>query len=197
MDVREAPFSFEPEPKRRLLECDYTQRWSLEELRSGTQPTRPIRIYTEGVFDLFHYGHANMFRQLKTMVLPEKCPVYVLAGAQSDVNCIKYKRKPIQRLNNRQAMLQQCRFVDEVIPDIEWAPTPEFLTKYKIDFVSHDNQPYLLGSGGDGDVYGWLKKAGLFIATSRTENVSTTKLRKDIISIHEEEDTCMTEIKRR
>ena len=123
-----------------------------------------------------------MLLQLKTAVLPKSCAVYVMAGVQPDTNCLKYKRKPVQDLRARQRMVQQCRFVDEVIPDIEWTTSPEFLTKYKIDFVSHDSEPYLPGSGADGDVYGWLKKANLFIETKRTRDISTTELRNSVKS---------------
>lgn len=80
----------------------------------------------------------------------------------------------------RHTMLRQCRFVDEVIPDIEWLTSREFLTKYKIDFVSHDAQPYLLGNRDGEDIFQWMKDANIFIETKRTEGVSTTDLLKCI-----------------
>merc|ERR1711973_627663 len=48
----------------------------------------------------------------------------------------------------------------------------EFLTKHKIDFVAHDDVPYTIGSGED--IYAWLKERGMFVATQRTEGVSTS-----------------------
>lgn len=52
--------------------------------------------------------------------------------------------------------------------------TEEFITSNKIDFVAHDDIPYT-GNGVD-DIYGWLKTRGMFVATERTEGVSTSDI---------------------
>lgn len=44
----------------------------------------------------------------------------------------------------------------------------------QIDFVAHDDDPYPSDSGGDGDIYAFLKEKGMFVATERTEGVSTS-----------------------
>ena len=49
-----------------------------------------------------------------------------------------------------------------------------FLNEHKIDFVCHDDIPY--GSGGSDDIYAGIKKAGKFLATQRTEGISTSDL---------------------
>jgi choline-phosphate cytidylyltransferase len=50
----------------------------------------------------------------------------------------------------------------------------EFLTKYKIDFVCHDDIPYV--TAGVEDAYALCKKLGKFKATERTKGVSTTDI---------------------
>ena len=30
-------------------------------LPKGEDPNNPVRIYTDGVFDMFHFGHAQVF----------------------------------------------------------------------------------------------------------------------------------------
>lgn len=44
----------------------------------------------------------------------------------------------------------------------------------QIDFVAHDEEPYTTGSGED--VYAFLKEKGMFVATQRTEGVSTSDI---------------------
>ena len=44
----------------------------------------------------------------------------------------------------------------------------------QIDFVAHDDEPYTLGSGED--VYKSIKERGMFMATQRTEGISTSGL---------------------
>ena len=50
----------------------------------------------------------------------------------------------------------------------------EFLTKNKIDFVCHDDIPYV--TAGVEDAYALCKKLGKFKATQRTKGVSTTDI---------------------
>jgi len=55
--------------------------------------------------------------------------------------------------------VRHCRWVDEVVPEIPWVVDAAFLEKYNIDYVAHDDQPYL-GAGHD-DVYAFVKSLGL------------------------------------
>ena len=50
----------------------------------------------------------------------------------------------------------------------------EFLTKHNIDFVCHDDIPYV--TAGVEDAYALCKKLGKFKATQRTKGVSTTDI---------------------
>ena len=42
----------------------------------------------------------------------------------------------------------------------------------QIDFVAHDDEPYTLGSAVD--VYKSIKEKGMFMATQRTDGISTS-----------------------
>ena len=178
MGTSPAPLSNDQIALKRLQECDYTQRWTLQELWNGTRPTRPIRVVADGMFDVFHVGHANLFRQIKSELLPPWCEVYSIALTGCDEDCTALKTRPFQDQNMRQEMLRHCRYVDEVIAEFSWSPTPEICAKYKVDFCAHDGAPYVSGSDDDGDCYGWAKRAGMFLETNRHPAISSTHLRQ-------------------
>lgn len=56
--------------------------------------------------------------------------------------------------------LRHCRWVDQVVPDAPWVITPDFLEKYQIDYVAHDEDPYKSEGLGIDDTYGDVKRAG-------------------------------------
>lgn len=58
--------------------------------------------------------------------------------------------------------------------DAPWELTDDFIEKHKIDFVAHDEIPY--GTDDCNDVYAPLKARGMFVATERTEGVSTSDI---------------------
>lgn len=66
--------------------------------------------------------------------------------------------------------------MDEVITDAPWVIDEAFLEKHNIDFVAHDDLPYADASGAADDVYGFVKAAGRFKATARTEGISTSDI---------------------
>lgn len=136
---------------------------------------RPIRVYADGVFDLFHLGHMRQLEQAKK-ALPNSI---LIVGIPSDVET--HKRKGLTVLSDYQRCetLKHCKWVDEVIPDSPWCVTPEFLTKHKIDYVAHDDLPY--ASADSDDIYRPIKEAGMFLTTQRTEGISTSDIITKII----------------
>lgn len=52
---------------------------SEKEVKKGYSPNHPARIYCDGIFDMFHYGHARALEQAKKL-LPF---VYLIVGGMS------------------------------------------------------------------------------------------------------------------
>ncbi|KAI0717691.1 hypothetical protein C8T65DRAFT_640481 [Cerioporus squamosus] len=148
---------------------------------------RPVRIYADGVYDLFHFGHALQLRQAKlAFPAPADAPphvvsgVHLLVGVNSDEQCNEHKNIPIMRHAERCEAVRHCRWVDEVVPDAPWVIDAAFIEKHQIDYVAHDEDPY--ASTGHDDVYGYVKSQGKFLPTRRTPGVSTSKLLERIVS---------------
>lgn len=136
---------------------------------------RPIRIYADGVFDLFHLGHMKQLEQAKKS-FPN---VELVCGIPSDVETHKRKGLTVLTDVQRCETLMHCKWVDEVVPDAPWCVTPEFLLKHNIDYVAHDDLPY--ASTDSDDIYKPIKEKGMFLTTQRTEGISTSDIITKII----------------
>lgn len=136
----------------------------------ATAPKGVVRVYADGIFDLFHQGHARALMQAKNL-FPN---TYLIVGVCSDALTHKLKGDTVMTDEERYDAVRHCRYVDEVLRDAPWTLTPEFIAKHRIDYVAHDDIPYVTKDSSD--IYGWLKEAGKFKATARTEGVSTSDL---------------------
>ncbi|XP_030630303.1 choline-phosphate cytidylyltransferase A isoform X2 [Chanos chanos] len=161
-----APFADQLEP----VESGPYQRVSMEEARRGTPLDRPVRVYADGIFDLFHSGHARALMQAKGL-FPN---THLIVGVCSDELTHKFKGFTVMNEDERYDAVSHCRYVDEVVRNAPWTLTPEFLAKHRIDFVAHDDIPY--SSAGSDDVYKHIKEAGMFAPTQRTEGISTSDI---------------------
>lgn len=151
---------------------------------------RAVRVYADGVFDLFHLGYVrpdlnesgplvvgsrlmprSHMRQLEQAkkAFPE---VYLIVGVTGDEETHLRKGLTVLSGAERAETVRHCKWVDEVIPNCPWIVTPEFLAEHQIDYVAHDDLPYQAAEGDD--IYAPIKAQGKFLVTQRTEGVSTT-----------------------
>lgn len=67
--------------------------------------------YTTGVFDMFHVGHLNILKRAKM-----ECD-YLIVGVSTDEVVQDYKqKKPIIPFEDRIAIVNELKCVDEVVP---------------------------------------------------------------------------------
>lgn len=136
---------------------------------------KPIRVYADGIFDLFHIGHMKQLEQCKKAFKN----VTLVVGVPSDKVTHKLKGLTVLTDEQRCDSLRHCKWVDEVIPNSPWVLNVDFLKKHKIDYVAHDDIPYT--SAGVDDVYKPVKELGKFLVTQRTDGISTSDIITTII----------------
>lgn len=181
--VSPAPYSVDIEAKEELEKCDYSLKISTEMAKSGKVP-RKVRVYATGIWDIFHQGHAECLRQAKESF--PLCEVYLIAGVPSDHLTHAIKGRTVLTDQERGEILRHCRYVDEVLLDAPWTFPEEFMTKHKIDFLAHDEVPYTMGATSQGDVYAELKEKDMFVATKRTEGISTSDIITRVLQHHDQ-----------
>ncbi|CAK7270523.1 choline-phosphate cytidylyltransferase [Sporothrix epigloea] len=140
---------------------------------------RPVRVYADGVFDLFHLGHMRQLEQAKK-AFPD---VHLIVGVTGDEETHKRKGLTVLSGKERAETIRHCKWVDEVIESCPWIVTPAFLDQHHIDYVAHDDIPY--GADEGDDIYQPIKAAGKFLVTQRTEGVSTTGIITKIVRDYE------------
>ncbi|GAA97700.1 uncharacterized protein L969DRAFT_97485 [Mixia osmundae IAM 14324] len=124
------------------------------------------RIWVDGCFDLFHYGHGNAVRQAKEFGQE------LYAGVHSDEAITLNKGPPVMTLAERACLLSACRWVDCVVQDAPYVTEIPFVKQHGIDFVVHGDD---VSTDADGlDTYRFVKQAGMYKECKRTQGVSTT-----------------------
>uniref|UniRef100_A0A914W7E9 choline-phosphate cytidylyltransferase n=1 Tax=Plectus sambesii TaxID=2011161 RepID=A0A914W7E9_9BILA len=170
-----APFSDDPVAVAERDGVDFTHPITYTQACSG-KVDRPIRIYADGVYDLFHHGHAEQLRQVKN-AFPN---VYLIVGVCGDAATLKHKGAMVSNEEERYQAVSHCRYVDEVYRDPPFFCTFEFLEEIKADLVAHDALPYAISGGGD--AYQLFRDVDRFVETQRTKGVSTTDVVQRILS---------------
>lgn len=129
---------------------------------------RPTRVWSDGCYDMVHFGHANQLRQTKAM------GDYLVVGVHSDAEIAKHKGPPVFSQEERYKIVKAIKWVDEVVEDAPYITTLETLDKYECDFCVHGSDITLDAEGLD--TYRFVKAAGRYKECQRTIGVSTTDL---------------------
>lgn len=127
-------------------------------------------ILTYGTFDLFHIGHLNLLERLAK--LGDK----LIVGVSTDeFNLLKGKNS-IYSYAERARIIAALSCVDSVFPEQSWEQKSTDIEKYKVT---------LLGMGSDWEgKFDDLNKLCQVQCLSRTENISTTDLKKSLSQIN-------------
>lgn len=125
------------------------------------------KILTYGTFDLLHPGHINLLRRAKEL------GDFLIVGLSTDEFNSKKEKKAYYSYQDRKTILEAVKYVDLVIPEIDWNQKVEDIKKYKVD-------TFVMGSDWKGK-FDYLKKYCDVVYLPRTEGFSTSKIKKDLM----------------
>jgi len=165
--------------KEETIEIDQSGGVEKNEYAKGS-PENPWRVYCDGVFDLFHIGHARALKQSKEI----EENVYLIVGVSGDEETHRIKGKTVLNEEQRSESVRHCRYTGEVICPCPWVVTLAFLDEHNIDFIVH-GQDISYDENGE-DCYKDMKRLGRFRTIQRTEGISTSDIIKTIVCDYDE-----------
>ncbi|EAN33111.2 Cytidylyltransferase family protein [Theileria parva strain Muguga] len=133
-----------------------------------------VVVYTYGVFDLLHYGHARHFEYVKKMFARVK----LIVGVLSDEDTVTCKGRLIQPLHIRAATLEHIKWVDEIVSPCPLELTQELIEKYRVDYVCHNDDPMI---NTESPLWCSLKNLERVIYVPKTVSMCTTSLMLNIL----------------
>ncbi len=124
------------------------------------------KVITYGTFDLLHTGHINILRRAKAL------GDYLVVAISSDEFNAGKGKKAYYTFEQRKAILEAVRYVDEVIPEENWE-------QKNTDIKDHDIDVFVMGDDWEGE-FDFLKDQCEVVYLPRTEGISTTQIKKDL-----------------
>eukprot|EP00746_Dinoflagellata_sp_MGD_P028852 gnl/MRDRNA2_/MRDRNA2_168225_c0_seq1.p1 gnl/MRDRNA2_/MRDRNA2_168225_c0~~gnl/MRDRNA2_/MRDRNA2_168225_c0_seq1.p1 ORF type:complete len:402 (-),score=76.24 gnl/MRDRNA2_/MRDRNA2_168225_c0_seq1:72-1277(-) len=104
----------------------------IAEFSSGKLPKPDdVVVYIDGVFDMFHIGHASTLEKAKAL------GSFLIVGIHDDAtaNAMKGANYPIMNLHERVLTVLACKHVDEVIMGAPLKVTDNLLRTFNISYV--------------------------------------------------------------
>lgn len=125
-------------------------------------------VITYGTFDILHVGHINLLRRARA--LGDR----LVVGLSSDeFNRGKHKSS-LLNYENRKAVLESIRYVDEVFPENCWDQKTEDVKRYGAAM-------FVMGHDWEGQ-FDFLKAYCDVCYLPRTENISTTEIKQTLVA---------------
>lgn len=129
-------------------------------------------VITYGTFDLFHIGHLNLLRRLKS--LGDRLVVGV---STDEFNAVKGK-KTVVPFEHRVAIVGAIRQVDGVFPENDWAQKRADIVREKADIFAMGDD--WVGKFDD------LSDLCEVVYLPRTRDVSTTEIKQLVTAMHQD-----------
>ena len=123
-------------------------------------------IITYGTFDMFHIGHLNLLRRIRSMA--DK----VIVGVSTEEFNAKKGKKTLIPFEQRAEIVSAIDCVDLVIPEVSWEQKNDDIQKHDVD---------IFAIGDDWEAkFDFLTDYCEVVYLPRTKNVSTTELKRSL-----------------
>ncbi|MDD3265677.1 MAG: adenylyltransferase/cytidyltransferase family protein [Burkholderiales bacterium] len=121
---------------------------------------------TYGTFDLFHIGHLNLLKRMKSLA------THVIVGVCSDEFCLNkiVKKQTTYSTEERVAIISSIKYVDSVILENNSDQKLSDIIKYNVDL-------FVIGDDWQGK-FDHFKNHCDVLYLKRTQNISTTKIKE-------------------
>lgn len=124
------------------------------------------RVITYGTFDVLHFGHVNLLKRAKAL------GDYLIVTLSSDeFNKVKQKES-YYSYEERKLILESCRYVDLVVPEMDWDQKVDDVKKYQANV-------FVMGDDWEGK-FDFLKAHCEVVYLARTPDVSSTATKKHL-----------------
>lgn len=123
------------------------------------------RVITYGTFDLLHYGHINLLRRAKQLV--------IVVVSSDEFNWNEKHKKCYFTYEQRKALVEAVRYVDLVIPETSWEQKRSDMHEYHID-------TFVMGDDWIGK-FDFLEDEGVEVVyLPRTPEISSSQIKEDL-----------------
>lgn len=126
------------------------------------------KVITYGTFDLLHYGHINLLKRAKALG-----DYLIVALSTDEFNWNSKQKKCYFSYEIRKQLLEAIRYVDLVIPEMNWEQKKTDVHEFKVD-------TFVIGDDWKGK-FDFLKEEGVEVVyLTRTPEISTSRIKKDL-----------------
>lgn len=123
-------------------------------------------IITYGTFDILHVGHVNLLRRARE--LGDR----LVVGLSTDGFSQGKHKSPFLNYDNRKAVLEAIRWVDEVFPEENWEQKVDDIRRYRADI-------FVMGHDWEGK-FDFLSEHCAVHYLSRTDDISTSEIKQSL-----------------
>jgi glycerol-3-phosphate cytidylyltransferase len=123
-------------------------------------------VITYGTFDILHIGHINLLKRARA--LGDR----LVVGLSSDAFNRGKHKSSLLNYDNRKAVLESIRYVDEVFPEDNWEQKPDDIRKYNARI-------FVMGDDWAGK-FDFLAEFCEVRYLARTPEISTTEIRQSL-----------------